>query len=156
MRTRMRMACLVAVLVLGLAAPTAKAATRPPAQKAAPACGALRFRPLPSGMSDGEQQAGMYRSRFARIELRAEVKQGEPTDYIVTSGGKRIAAAPATLPDAAVSCAAAKKMPAPGTPASACPGQSFTVVLVHNGNERLALLYALDGSAWRFCSSGTF
>jgi hypothetical protein len=107
-------------------------------------------------MSDGEQQAGLYRSRFARIELRAEVKQGEPTDYFVTSGGKRIAAAPASLPDAAVSCAAAKKMPAPGAPASTCTGQSFTVVLVHNGNERLALLYALDGSAWRFCSAGTF
>jgi hypothetical protein len=143
-------------LVLGLAAPAAEAATRPPAQKAAPACGALRFRPLPSGMSDGEQQAGMYRSRFARIELRADIKQGVPTDYFVTSGGKRIATAAATLPDAAVSCAAAKKMPAPGTPASSCTGQSFTVVLVHNGNERLALLYALDGSAWRFCNAGSF
>jgi hypothetical protein len=106
-------------------------------------------------MPDGEQQAGLYRSRFARIELRAEVKQGEPTDYFVTSGGKRIAA-PATLPDTAVSCAAAKKMPPPGASASTCTGQSFTVVLVHNGNERLALLYALDGSAWRFCSAGTF
>ena len=146
----------VAGLVLSLATSTAEAATRPPAQKAAPACGALRFRPLPSGMSDGEQQAGMYRSRFARIELRAEVKQGEPTDYFVTSGGKRIAAAPTTLPNAAVSCAAVKKMPAPGTAASPCTGQSFSVVLVHNGNERLALLYALDGSVWRFCSSGTF
>jgi len=143
-------------LVLSLATSTAEAATKPPAHKAAPACGALRFRPLPSGMSDGEQQAGMYRSRFARIELRAEVKQGEPTDYFVTSGGKRVAAAPATLPDTAVSCAAAKKMPAPGAPASSCTGQSFTVVLVHNENERLALLYALDGSAWRFCSAGTF
>jgi hypothetical protein len=143
-------------LALGLATLTAAAATKPPAQKGAPACGALRFRPLPSGMSEGEQQAGMYRSRFARIELRAEVKQGEPTDYFVTSGGKRLAAAPASLPESAMSCATAKKMPAPGTPASPCTGQSFTVVLVHNGNERLALLYALDGSAWRFCSAGTF
>lgn len=143
-------------LAFGLAALTAGAATKPPAQKGAPACGALRFRPLPSGMSDGEQQAGMYRSRFARIELRAEVKQGEPTDYFVTSGGKRLTAAPATLPDAAVSCAAAKKMPAPGTPASPCTGQRFTVVLAHSGNERLALLYVLDGSTWRFCSAGSF
>jgi hypothetical protein len=143
-------------LALGLASLTAAAATRPPAQKGAPACGALRFRPLPSGMSEGEQQAGMYRSRFARIELRTEVKQGEPTDYFVTSGGKRLAAAPASLPEASVNCAAAKKMPAPGTPASPCTGQSFTVVLAHSGNERLALLYALDGSAWRFCSAGTF
>jgi len=143
-------------LVLGLATLTAAAATKPPSSKGAPACGALRFRPLPSGMSDGDQQAGMYRSRFARIELRAEVKQGEPNDYFVTSGGKRLAAAPASLQEAAVSCAAAKKMPAPGTPASPCTGQSFTVVLVHSGSERLGLLYALDGSAWRFCSAGSF
>ena len=143
-------------LVLSLATSTAEAATKPPAHKAAPACGALRFRPLPSGMSDGEQQAGMYRSRFARIELRAEVKQGEPTDYFVTSGGKRIAAAPATLPDAAVSCAAAKKMPAPGTPASTCTGQRFTVIVAHVGSERLTMLYALDGSTWRFCTAGSF
>jgi hypothetical protein len=88
--------------------------------------------------------------------VRAEVKQGEPVDYFVTSGGKRVAAAPASLPEPATSCAAAKKMPAPGTPAAPCTGQSFTVVLAHNGDQRLALLYAQDGSAWRFCSAGTF
>ncbi|MBV8089606.1 MAG: hypothetical protein JO139_08515 [Alphaproteobacteria bacterium] len=107
-------------------------------------------------MSDGEQQAGMYRSRFARLELRAEVKQGEPVDYFVTSGGKRLAAAPASLPETAVGCAATKKMPAPGAPASPCTGQGFTVVIAHSGDQRLALLYARDGSAWRFCSAGTF
>jgi hypothetical protein len=80
-------------LAVGLATLGVNAASRPSAQKTAPACGALRFRPLPSGMSDGEQQAGLYRSRFARLELRAEVKQGEPVDYFVTSGGKRLAAA---------------------------------------------------------------
>jgi hypothetical protein len=107
-------------------------------------------------MSDGEQQAGLYRSRFARIELRAEVKQGEPVDYFVTSGGKRLAAAPANLPDAAMSCAAAKKMPVPRAPATPCLGEGFTVVIAHSGDQRLALLYARDGSAWRFCSAGTF
>jgi hypothetical protein len=143
-------------LSLGFAMFGAGAASRPHAQKAAPACGALRFRPLPSGMSDGEQQAGMYRSRFARVELRAEVKQGEPVDYFVTSGGKRLAASPASLPDTALNCTSAKKMPMPGTPASPCTGQSFTVVLAHSGEQRLALLYAQDGSTWRFCSAGTF
>jgi hypothetical protein len=104
-------------LSLGFATFGAGAASRPHTQKAAPACGALRFRPLPSGMSDGVQLAGMYRSRFALLELRAEVKQGEPVDYFVTSGGKRLAAAPASLPDTAVNCASAKKMQMPGTPA---------------------------------------
>ena len=143
-------------LTLGIATFGVDAASKPSDQKGAPACGALRFRPLPSGMSDGEQEAGMYRSRFARLELRAEVKQGEPVDYFVTSGGKRLAAAPTSLPEAVASCAANKKMPAPGAPASPCNGQGFTVVIAHSGDQRLALLYARDGSGWRFCSAGSF
>src|SRR5213082_2970208 len=97
----------------------AEAATRAPG-KAAPACSAISFRPLPSGMPDGEQQAGMYKSRNGRLELRADVKRGNPGDYHVTTGGKRLAAAPATLPEAAAKCAAVKKMPKPEAPASAC------------------------------------
>ena len=143
-------------LALSLHAVAAAAANKPPAQKAPPACAAITFRPLPSGMTDGEQQAGMYKSRHAQLALYAEVKQGEPVDYFVVAGGKRLAAGPASLPEAAASCAAAKKMPAPGTPASSCTGQRFTVVVAHAGNERLAMLYALDGSAWRFCTAGSF
>ena len=133
----------------------AAAATKAPG-KAAPACAAITFRPLPPGMSDGEQQAGMYKSRHGRLELRGEVKQGTPVDYYVTTAGKRIAAAPANLPGAAASCAAAKKMPKPESPASSCTGQRFTVVVAHDGDQRLALLYGQDGSSWRFCSAGIF
>ena len=143
-------------LALSLPVPSAVAATKPPAQKAPPACAAITFRAVPPGMTDGEQQAGVYRSRHARLALHAEVKQGEPVDYFVLAGGKRLTAGPASLPEAAASCAAAKKMPAPGTPASSCTGQRFTLVIAHTGNERLAMLYGLDGSTWRFCSAGTF
>jgi hypothetical protein len=143
-------------LALSLPGVAAIAASKPPAQKAPPACAAITFRPLPSGMTDGEQQAGMYKSRHARLALHAQVKQGEPIDYFVIAGGKRLAAGPASLPEAATSCAAAKKMPPPGTPASSCTGQHFTVVVAHAGNERLAMLYALDGSTWRFCTAGSF
>ena len=143
-------------LTLSLHALVAIAGTKAPSQKAPPACAAITFRPLPSGMTDGEQQAGMYKSRHARLALHAQVKQGEPVDYFVVSGGKRLTAGPASLPDAAASCAAAKKMPAPGAPAASCTGQRFTVVVAHAGNERLAMLYGLDGTAWRFCSAGTF
>jgi hypothetical protein len=143
-------------LALSLPAMAAIAANKPPAQKPPPACAAITFRPLPSGMTDGEQQAGMYKSRHARLALHAQVKQGEPVDYFVVAGGKRLAAGPASLPEAATSCAAAKKMPPPGTPASSCTGQHFTVVVAHAGNERLAMLYALDGSTWRFCTAGSF
>ena len=144
-------------LALGVTAATAAAATKPPpAQKAPPACAAISFRPLPSGMADGEQPAGMYKSRRGRLELHAQVKQGEPVDYFVIAGGKRLAAAPASLPEAVAGCAAAKKMPAPGAPAASCTGQRFTVVIAHAGKERLALLYGLDGANWRFCTAGTF
>jgi len=143
-------------LALSLPAVAATAASKPPAQKAPPACAAITFRPLPSGMTDGEQQSGMYKSRHARLALHAQVKQGEPVDYFVVAGGKRLAAGPASLPEAAVSCAAAKKMPAPGTPASTCTGQRFTVIVAHVGSERLTMLYALDGSTWRFCTAGSF
>ena len=143
-------------LAVGLAVLTAGAATKPPTQKAPPACAAIAFRPLPSGMTDGEQQAGMYKSRHGRLALHAQVKQGEPVDYFVVAGGKRLGAAPASLPETAVSCAAAKKMPAPGTAASSCTGQRFTVVIAHAGNERLAILYGLEGATWRFCTAGSF
>ncbi len=142
--------------VLCLPILAATAATKPPIQKAPPACAAITFRPLPAGMTDGEQQAGMYKSRHARLALHAQVKQGEPVDYFVMAGGKRLAAAPASLPETAASCATAKKMPAPGAPASSCTGQRFTVVVAHTGNERLAMLYGLDGATWRFCNVGTF
>src|SRR6516164_1751925 len=133
-------------LALSFVLLSAEATTKPPAQKAPPACAAIVFRPLPSGMTDGEQQAGLYKSRHARLALHAEVKQGEPVNYFVLAGGKRLAAGPASLPEAAVSCAAAKKMPAPGAPASSCIGERFTLVIAHTGNERLAMLYGLDGS----------
>jgi len=143
-------------LLLGFAGLTAAQAAKAPAHKAAPACAAIAFRPLPAGMADGEQQAGMYKSRFARIELHAEIKQGEPVDYFVVAGGKRLAAAPASLPETVASCAAAKKMPKPASPAPSCTGQRFTVVVAHSGDERLALLYGLDGGTWRFCTAGMF
>lgn len=142
-------------LALTLAAFPVAAATKAPG-KAPPACGAIVFRPLPPGMADGEQQAGMYRSRNGRLELRADVKQGTPVDYYVTTGGKRITAAPASLPEAAASCAAAKKLPKPEAPASSCTGQRFTVVVAHAGDQRLALLYGQDSNSWHFCSAGTF
>ena len=89
-------------------------------------------------------------------ELRAEVKQGNPSDYYVTSAGKRVAAAASSLPEAAVTCAAAKKMPNPETPASSCTGQRFKVVVAHSGDRRIALLYGQNGGSWHFCSAGTF
>ena len=149
------MISLGAGLVLALAAFTPAATAKGPA-KAPPACSAITFRSLAAGMTDGDHETGMYKSRFGRLELYGEVKQGNPVDYYVAASGKRVGAASGNLPDAAASCAAAKKMPKPEAPASSCTGQRFRVLVAHAGDQRLALLYGEDGGAWRFCSAGTF
>ena len=142
-------------LAVALAAFAAVAAAKGPG-KPPPACSAITFRPLAAGMTDGDHEAGMYKSRFGRLELYGEVKQGNAVDYYVAASGKRVGAASGNLPDAAVSCAAAKKMPKPEAPASSCTGQRFRVLVAHAGDQRLALLYGEDGGAWHFCSAGTF
>ncbi len=142
---------------LGIMAVGAFAAAKHPAEKGPPACGALTFRAVASGAGDGEQQAGFYRSRYGTLALHADVKQSQPVDYFVLADGKRLGAAPAALPDWAVSCAAAKKMPKPAAAAvSPCTGQRFKVVLAHAGNERLGLLYGFDGSTWHYCNAGAY
>ena len=106
-------ACFAVAFGLGIS-PVCAAATQghAAAGKAAPSCAALPFGPVPAGASDGEQTAGMYRSRFARLELRATLQNGAAANYYIVSGGTRLAAAPA-VPPAVGNCANAKKMPNP-------------------------------------------
>ena len=132
-----------------------KPAGKPSTSKAAPACAALVFRALPTGTADGEQVAGTYKSRFARLELSGTVQNGAPVNYYLVVSGKRIAGT-SQLPQAAIDCATSKKMPKPGTALSSCTGERFTAVLAHAGDKRIALLYALAGGAWKFCDAGTF
>ncbi len=143
-------------LALGMIAAGACAATKHAAEKGPPACSALTFRAVASGASDGEQQAGFYRSRFGTLALHADVKQGQAADYFVLADGKRLAAAPASLPDWAANCAVHKKLPKPAAGTSPCTGQRFRVVLAHDGGQRLALLYGFDGSVWHYCSAGSY
>src|SRR5438270_424778 len=88
---------MVALLGLTVAASGGGAAEKPtakqPGAKAAPACAALVFRPLPGGGTDGEQTAGSYKSRFARLELRATVQNGAAVNYYLVAGGNRITSA---------------------------------------------------------------
>ena len=146
--------------VFGLAISPGWAAAKPAhapaaAGKAAPSCAALAFRSVPAGAADGEQSAGMYRSRFARLELRASVKDGAPANYYITAGGTRVAAAQ-SLPAGVGNCATLKKMPTPQAAADSCTGDRFTLVVSHADDKRYALLYAATGGGWRYCSAGTF
>jgi len=110
---------------------------------------------VPAGASDGEQTAGMYRSRFARLELRASVQNGAPANYYIVAGGTRITAAQG-LPEAATNCATLKKMPKPQAAVDSCTGDRFTMIVAHAADKRYALLYAANGNNWRFCNAGAF
>jgi hypothetical protein len=104
--------------------------------------------------NDGEQDAGLYKSRFGRIEVKASVKEGAPENYFVEINGKPLQST-GELPSAIALCAKAKRLPAPGAPDPACTGDQLQVLNVHSGDDRYVLLYAHRGSNWHFCSAGT-
>ena len=125
------------------------------AAKEPPACAALTFRPVPSGSSDGEQNAGLYKSRFGRIEVVASVKNGEAQTYYVSVNGKPPAAISGAVPKGVADCAKAKRLGVIGTPPEQCLGDRLAVLIDHSGDRRYVLLYAHRGSEWQFCSAGT-
>jgi hypothetical protein len=143
-----RVASIVAVLAAGLAASSPAFA----AEKGPPACAKILFRPLPPGQNDGEQEAGIYTSRYIHIELKGTVKGGEAQDYYLTARNKKPAPL-ATVPAAAASCAKEKKMPAPAKAGASCTGQRLAAVIAHSGKDKVALLYALHGKDWQYCSA---
>src|SRR6185437_2295559 len=145
----------LATSILGLALFAIAAPAAQAAEKGPPACAKILFRPLPSGQNDGEQEAGIYTSRFTHIELKATVKSGEPQDYYVTSHNKKLAALTGAIPAAASGCAKQKKMPAPAKAAAqSCSGQRFATVISHAGKEKVVLLYGLHDREWQYCSAG--
>ena len=137
------------IVLMGLSGPALAAPEKTP-----PACAAIAFRPVASGMTDGEQDAGMYKSRFGRIVLKATVKTGQAQDYYVEVDGKRPADA-ASPPAGLAGCAQAKKLPAPAAASGACTGDGFKVVVDHAGKARAVALYARNGKEWHFCRAGT-
>jgi hypothetical protein len=144
-------------VMLGMSVLTAGAAAKHPLGKGPPVCAALTFRAVATGTADGDQRAGFYRSRYGTLALHAEVKGGQASDYFVLADGKKLAAAPANLPEWALGCAGQKQMPKPAATAlTSCTGQRFRVVLAHDDKTRLALLYGYDGSAWHYCSAGSY
>jgi hypothetical protein len=138
------------IMLMGLVGPALAASP----QKTPPACAAIAFRPVASGMTDGDQDAGMYKSRFGRIVLKASVKSGEAQDYHVEVDGKPLSGA-ATPPVGLASCARAKKLPAPSAASQACTGDGFKVIVDHAGKDRVIALYARKGKDWHFCRAGT-
>ncbi|MDB5409625.1 MAG: hypothetical protein JWL84_4537 [Rhodospirillales bacterium] len=140
---------------LGLATLALPGGAAVAADKGPPSCAKIFFRPLPPGQNDGEQEAGIYTSRFSHIELKASVKSGEPQDYYLTAHNKKLNPLSGSVPAAVVNCAKEKKLPAPGKAAASCTGDRFAALITHAGKDKVALLYALHGREWEFCSAGT-
>ncbi|HEY1505492.1 MAG TPA: hypothetical protein VGF92_14385 [Stellaceae bacterium] len=118
-----------------------------------PNCSAIAFRPILARTGDGEQDAGLYKSRYGRIEVKATVKDGAPQNYFVEINGKPLASA-TNLPSTIALCAKTKRLPAPGASDPACIGDQLQVLNIHNGDDRYVLLYAHRAGAWHFCSAG--
>jgi hypothetical protein len=147
---RLDIAAALAVLALSML-PAAAAEKREP-----PSCAAIAFRPVASGLTDGVQDAGLYKSRFGRIEVKANVKDGSSQGYFIEIDGKPLnKVAIADLPADAASCAKVKRLAAPATALDPCTGDRLTVLITHGGDKRYFLLFGHNGGSWRFCSAGS-
>lgn len=124
-------------------------------KKTPPACAAIDFRPIASGMGDGEQESGMYKSRFGRIEMKATVKGGAAADYQAVVNGKPLKAMN-SVPQAAIDCAATKKIPATARAATPCgDAAKLRVVVTQSGADKILATYGLKGKSWNLCKVGT-
>lgn len=150
----LRVEIAAAGLLVALAASAFAAEKREP-----PSCSAIAFRPIASGLSDGVQDAGLYKSRFGKIEVKANVKGGAAESYFVEINGKPpLAVAGQDLPSDVTACAKLKRMSAPSMAMAPCVGDRLTVLTSHSGDKRYYLLYGHQGrgsEAWHFCSAGT-
>lgn len=141
-------------LILAMVGMAGAAAAAQPDRKGPPSCGAVNFRPVPQGMQDGTQDAGLYRSRFGKIVLRAEVSGGQARNYYIEVDGKRPPPLKGALPAAVTPCLHAKHVKTPPPPAGdTCTGDRFRVVIDHTGKQKYIMLFGLQGDVWKLCSA---
>ncbi|MEI6557080.1 MAG: hypothetical protein WCO00_01635 [Rhodospirillaceae bacterium] len=121
--------------------------------KQPPACAAISFRPVAGTPPDGEQDSGLYKSRFVKIELKATVKAGLATNYYLLINGQKADGVGAP-PKGSDGCLKSKHIAVPvkAQPAGACTGERFRVAILRSGKDKTALLFGLHGSEWQFCS----
>ncbi|MGH7001866.1 MAG: hypothetical protein ACREEA_10210 [Stellaceae bacterium] len=117
-------------------------------------CAAIAFHPVAPGTADGQQEAGYYKSRLGRIEVRASIKDSTVTRYYVSLDGAVLAPLRAVLPPLVAACAKAKGLTPPLHPDSSCGGDRLVVLIAEAEGHHYLLLYARHGHAWHFCSAG--
>ena len=142
------------VLFAGLAAVGVGLTARAAEQLSSRSCAAIAFHPIASGRADGEHEAGYYKSRLGRIEVRASVKNGAAWRYYVSLDGAVLAPVHGQLPPLVAACARAKRLSAPLQPERGCLGDRLVVLIADAEKHHYLLLYARHGHAWRFCGAG--
>jgi hypothetical protein len=142
----------VAIAALLLVTGSLSPAEAAPPQR--PNCAAIAFRPMLVRPGDGQQDAGLYKFRFGRIEVKALVKNGATESYSIEMNGKPLNAINGKLPATVLACAKAKRLSVPGASDGACLGDQLTVMTDNSGDNRYILLYAHRAGIWHFCSAG--
>lgn len=124
------------------------------AEKKAPACAAISFRPLANVANDGEMTAGHYKSRFATIDVLGKV-QGGKDSYALRVNGQPVK--PVTdIPKASYGCLNSKHVKTPPQAiAGTCAGSRLRVVVDSAAKQKLFMLFALQGDDWKLCEAGT-
>lgn len=117
-------------------------------------CAAIAFHPVAPGSAEGEQEAGYYKSRLGRIEVRASVKKGKAWRYYVALDGAVMASVHGALPSLVVACAKAKRLSPPLHADGSCTGDRLVVLIADADKHHYLLLYARRDRAWHFCSAG--
>lgn len=140
--------CAAALLAPALFTPTLAQAKEPPS------CGAVNFRPLVNTANDGEMTAGHYKSRFATIDVMAQIQGGQASYHLRVNGQ------PVTpvndVPKAVYPCLNSKHVKTPPQPmGGACTGSRFRVAIAGNAKQRLFMLFGLQGDDWKLCEAGT-
>ena len=144
----------VAAILAGGAALLASSPSPALAAKQPPNCAAIAFKPILSRSGDGQQDAGLYKSRFGRIEVKAAVKDGAVQRYFVEINGKPLDPIRGALPESLAACAKAKRLSPPTPSNSQCVGDQLTVLIDHSGDTRYVLLYVHHAGSWHYCSAG--
>ncbi|MGH7012684.1 MAG: hypothetical protein ACREEL_00750 [Stellaceae bacterium] len=146
---RFALVMIAAFVAVGFALPT-RAAERLSSRN----CAAIAFHPVVPGSPEGEQEAGYYKSRLGRIEVRASVRKGVTWRYYVALDGAVLGPVRGVLPPLVAACAEAKRLTPPLHPDSSCVGDRLVVLIADVDKHHYLLLYARRGRAWHFCSAG--
>lgn len=125
------------------------------AEKAAPACGAVSFKPLLNTANDGEMTAGHYKSRFATIDVLARI-QGGQASYHLRVNNQPIKPLAGDIPKSTYKCLESKHIKTPPQPVGGiCEGSRFRVAIDSTTKQKLYMLFALKGDDWKLCEAGT-